>query len=605
MSLNELFVINSLGDAKDFLRKYTSESSRKVLATHVVANAFLCQNGINCQNVGSLAGNKALRKAYESFSDVNDFLLQMDNSLSAGIAEIFRIDKIDFFYTLYRYLLKYIVSRYIVFENVLSKFVKENGIEKIFLYEDSSFMLIAAIDPIKIFKERAQSVFGNKLEICALKSDFPDIEKISLLKKAFRLMNSPHRIPRYFKRKLYESLPFKIEDSKKTILFGFPLYDMEIIAHDPELRKKYNIIMWSEAESPKFFGIKSEITLEEERALAMLFEENLKEENPICDEMSFLSVFKRYLFENFKLNAKSLLLPLKWLNEYLNEYTLDLYLWGNSPSKGSKSLICEYIRSHKIKTLGAAHGGNFIIQDCFLDHYRSDFSRCDGFITYGSDEDDFNDLYPGEKLPCKIIPCGSLKELKLKSKKRKSNNKIDILFPIASAIPFFHGIRINAQMLYDWQVNILEALNSFSGMNIVVKPPPDFNISCFPSLMNMERFDNLKLVDIKLDDFFIKYDVSLVVTEFMSSPLYESLGRDVDIIAINEPVFPIKGKPLELLRKRAYFFDKIEDLINALVKYEKGHLPKLRNNEFYEKYIYRKDARERVLHAIESCLLDK
>ena len=60
-----------------------------------------------------------------------------------------------------------------------------------------------------------------------------------------------------------------------------------------------------------------------------------------------------------------------------------------------------------------------------------------------------------------------------------------------------------------------------------------------------------------------------------------------------------------MLQKRVHCFDTLKYLQEALSLYCKGALPKLRNDEFYLKYVYKENTSELILNTLENLLKTK
>ena len=89
--------------------------------------------------------------------------------------------------------------------------------------------------------------------------------------------------------------------------------------------------------------------------------------------------------------------------------------------------------------------------------------------------------------------------------------------------------------------------------------------------------------------------------EYPSSPLYECLSFDVDIFLLLDTDFPFTPEAENLLRKRAHVFETAEEMATVLRDYGKAPLPRLRNMEFYERYLYRANSRERLVNSLAEC----
>ena len=165
------------------------------------------------------------------------------------------------------------------------------------------------------------------------------------------------------------------------------------------------------------------------------------------------------------------------------------------------------------------------------------------------------------------------------------------------------GSRIKCDLLTFYQAELLEILDRFTELRVVVKP---FKNSSPRNCSVMEALKRLKHVEVvddaRLTELYDEYEIQAMVSEYPSSPLYEAIGRDTEIFQLADPNAPFSQAALKLLKKRVHYFEEISELKKALEEWKNGNRPSLRDDEFYHKYIYWENTEELVLNTIEECI---
>ena len=146
-----------------------------------------------------------------------------------------------------------------------------------------------------------------------------------------------------------------------------------------------------------------------------------------------------------------------------------------------------------------------------------------------------------------------------------------------------------------YQREIVKCLDSLANVTVCIKPVLNYSDN---KCSTIEIFKKLKNVQILQGLTFIqclnKFAIKAVVMEFPSTPLFEVIGKDVDIFLLADPILPFSSDALYLLKKRVYFFEDLHELKSSLMQYLVGDLPILRNNEFYNKYGTRSQAKNHL-----------
>ena len=119
----------------------------------------------------------------------------------------------------------------------------------------------------------------------------------------------------------------------------------------------------------------------------------------------------------------------------------------------------------------------------------------------------------------------------------------------------------------------------------------------------LKRLKNLTIVDfMPLKMFLRKYYPEIIIIEFPSTPLYETLHLDSEIFLLNNPVIPYDEKALEMLRKRVHYFTEVEDMIHQINLYLQGKVPKKRDDSFLNHYLKKPKSKENIIDFIENTI---
>jgi len=277
----------------------------------------------------------------------------------------------------------------------------------------------------------------------------------------------------------------------------------------------------------------------------------------------------------------------------VRSHDIRLGVWGTPPVSGSRdllhSLLFEYLLVSGIPVIGHQHGGPYIGDQKNYTVAFMDFSRCSHYVSYGFTKEDFKHAYPQAAEPCvELFRYGNAS---VKSGNRQppvTKEAVDILFPITNTISLFDGgmKRDKPDFIMAKQVALLTHLESKTGYNIVVKPFKRSNSNNLCMFSYLKGCKNIRIADdLAFSEAMRIYDVKCVVIEHISSPLYESLGEDVEILVWAGKVAPLEDGALELLKKRVYFLETERDMLDHIDLFLKNELPKKRDSSYFDHYV--------------------
>ena len=602
-NISNLCILNCVEDAKSFLSEFRyCLNEWTIVSTHGSVNDFLAIKGIDCLELSSLITDDFLIHAFQTTDiAVKTLLKHMDKLYSQNISNILEIRNINYFYPLYVYLGKYEYLNMLKLKKSLDILFEKNLYDRILIYRPIGASYFDNGDIFIDIVKKTSENYGFHVELREkqnhkFKTKINDVQR--MLDKGIK---NPQKTILWMKDRIIPYLPKNMKKQNDVILLLEPLYDLSFLK---DALNENNVLIWPYNSFPRIAG---KPYLEEQLCdINMVVSELSSVSSSELNQCAFLDsdVFIENILKHFLNNITKNILPLLHLNHIHRQNRIALALWGNSPIMGSKALIVEYLLMNKIPVVGMQHGGSYVVQKCMDVHFDTDFSRCSHYFSYGFDAYDMKKTYTDNNYECKIIPVGSYREYMKNNRERRIDNRdtIDILFPITNSLSIFQeGFRINASKLHKYQKELIEYLDSdrLQNMRTAIKPLIDYSdencstIEMFRKLKNSELLTNITLVEC-----LEKFRVKAVVMEYASTPLFEVLGENIDIFLLADPILPFTPEALTLLRKRVHYFENIDELKDSLTKYIEGEIPHLRNNDFYNKYVCRKNTKRLILETI-------
>lgn len=604
INYDQLCVLNSVDDAKYYLSSEEFSNRCLLCSTHASVNDFLNTKGIDCIQLSMfLEDDFCINKYKEADIMINEMLHFIDKAVAGEISNILGIVYIDYFHVLYRYFLKVDYVGYFNFKQALKNISARYSINKILFIGSPDFLILPGLNELV---EGDQDIDGINIRfIVNEQSKRHAIEKNCNILKYLMFRMPIKKVfgltPKLLFRAINKIFPSKISQNKKTIILFKNLYDLDFLTKELGLKKLYNVVEWPLKKTPKLLDNSTDPDDDKIAAIKSLIDK--------VDLQAFVSrlpddiiIIAGHVLEKFKMEVNSNLYPLIHIDMFFQRFGTDLCIWGTPPVHSSQSLVCEYFLKRGVPVIGAQHGGVYGVQHS-LPHFDTDFFRCSHYLSYGFDANDMLSAYPDRTLNCEVIPVGSYKEsdfIRLQKNSLKRKTVVDILFPITNCVSIFLGTRMNDSRLAMYQTRIIDLLEELSGLRIVVKPLPQYSAGSSAVYERLKHCKNVEINTLPLRDFLRGHAPKMVVMEYPSTPLFEVLGLDADVFLLSDPIKPFTQQAMELLKKRAYVFDNIDDLTEAILKYTKGQMPKLRNNEFYNKYIYRENTEKIIIETIHS-----
>jgi hypothetical protein len=590
-------ILHSVIQAEDCI-KQSLHTGNLLFSTHSSVDVYLRERySIACQSL-SKQWNSDEITAYKNAASqrVDQILRALDSQIAPLINEELMV-QMRYFVPLYSYLGKYCYCGYYFFLASIEKIIESYKLDQVIVYNMASNSFFANATDL----ETLLSVFFSDKKIKVI--DYAPVPR-SKLQKIQQLAEVIIKNPGFILDRVADLIDTEVRprlkglDSKKAnVLLIEKLYDLNFLKNtlpqynvfrflpqDETFRGKRNLLLggqWQNifsAAPPPRLAIPShlfDIPLTD--SLAQLFVTDIKAD--------FLTNIHHYLGD------------LRALKSLQKKWPISLAIWGNSPCTGLKALVVEYLRSAGVPILGGQHGGVF--GDAYEPwHFDSDFNRCDFYLSYGFTGDDLRNLYPGKDINTTIVPLGASME----NRGSQYKTPIDVLFPLTCSLSLFDGgmVRGLQDKLTEAQIALLEYLDSLEGLDIYIKPfmfSNDHNSAVIPILQRMKR---VKVIDyMPLKDVISKYYPKIILIEYYSTPLYESLHLDSEIFLMDNPVINFEKEALEKLQKRVHYCHDVAEMITKMDLFLKGRLEKKRDSSFYHHYVFKSGTQRNILSLID------
>lgn len=587
----QAIILHSIEDAEDCLKRKLFEKGL-LFSTHSSVDIYLQEKfGIHCQCLSkflSIAEIDTIKN--HSAKRVDVLLGALDDKIAPLIN--FQLDfNMNYFVPLYSYYGKYHYFNCAVFIKCMEVLINKYGIFSIYCYNTKlNGILNIEASVSSLFSLLNHSISTEIIELPPNhKTAGESIRRFCDLSKLVFL--NPLIAIKIIQAKLLNHKRWKLDAGKKNIFLQEPLYDLEFLKKHIY---KYNVILNRNNNKIDHVGK----VVRQDQVDININSSDFDIRSVIHDPVD--KVFLKHLEEDFLRHLHDYAYYLKGLESLTAEVPLSLCIWGLPPVAGLTALIFEFLRSKNIKVIGSQHGCTY--GESYAPwHFDSDFNRCDYFISYGFTETDLARLYPERQIHTRIVPAGSVVNMKNHAFKKP----IDILFPITNAISIFEGgmTRIPPDQLTARQVALLEYLNTLQHSTVYIKPFRFSNYKNCSVLPVLKRCKNLRVVShLKLEEFLTKYQPRAVLIEFPSTPLFEILHLDAEIFLMDNPLRPYERQALEELSKRVYYAEDSETMISWLDLFVNGKLPKKRDNTFFNHYVYKENQEETIIRLIDTLL---
>ena len=575
--MTTLFLLDSVEAARTLMRSHGLRGDYRVLSTNYAVVGYLRARGVACQDFSDFIDAAQGRGAIATASrQLQDCLGRLDAGVGRRLCGEAGLPDVPIFHSLFKYPWEYVLSGLILFRQVLAGVLEGGAISKVhYFYEAtlSDHPVFSCVDAARaLCKGRGVSFVATAYSRGARE----------LLKRARLLLvfagvalRQPSKLLRAVRERFARpnERGLRLGEGARLALvfepvrqFGAALQarGLQVFAV-PRLgvRKVADVPVRPAAEAA---------------AKACESARNWLRNGPreSGDETDVRVV--EFLADR----AVELLLPAIYISHVIRRHPIAVAAWS-SPLvlEMAPNLVLDVLLVAGVTVLGRQHGSCYIDQDMGDKHFDSDFNRCTHFLSFGATREEFASCYGERPTRCAIVPAG-----RPAPAAEASAQPIDIAFPILNCIPLSSFGRLEWDLVHRQRVT-LQAIHARPDLSSIVKPMLHFSEDDFSQMETLRELRHSRIVRATWTDFLKLYRPRLVVIEMISTPLYEVLHLDVDIFVMLCDIAPISRAALDALAKRVHIFATVEDMAAAIAAYDKAPLPRLRDDEFYRRYVNR------------------
>jgi len=597
-------IFHSIEQVQHFAKSYSFQDFN-VLTTSPSVVLYCLENlNFEAQILSKYENDTIIIEKTELISEIIDnILLQLDKTTSPEVAKLIGVD-IHYFSSLYSNVLKLQTNAYFHFLYQLTELIKQKSSDEIVIYDyifndfytsniRLSELLKFVLPEIKLlcinFENKTNGSKNKKKEILNI------LKSPSLYLKYFR------KLVKIVKAKFLKP---KMKKNRKTVLVFEDLYNLKFIHNQLD---NYNVVYYHKYDSTYPSGVKDGGVFDKTKELKECLGKGMAFLNYHTSDSLLQKVLKfveKNIFDDADLQFPNYAKSLKYLDSIHKEYNIQLGIWGNSPAFGFKALAFEYLLKSNVKIIGAQHGNCYGDQPV-VRQKDLDYTRCTHYFSFGFTQEDFYRFLPFKNINIQILPYG-----RVSTKLSSSPILIDILFPITISFSSLSHTSVvsSPDKIFNYQLKILEKLNTLIGLNIHVKTYPYPSLSIYPFEMIESKLNHLKFIkNIYLTDYLNQYVPKIAIIELPSTPFYDILHLELDteIFMLSDSINPFEEVALKELQKRVYYFENVEDLLQSLDLYLAGKRPKKRDNTFLNHYIAKPNTKEKIIAKIHELVEGK
>ncbi len=583
--MKTIAILNDVHDADYVVQHRAKFSEATLISTHAAVDDYLEAHGLACLPFSSfLTVNDSMSLHQEAAANADALLNQLDALFADELNRALQIaPPLQFFYALYRYRIKLeyvnISKCALAMQRLLNRLAPQRAI--LFMphgaqgapsfFQTAIHIMELVFNCTSLAVEKVASPISQKILAKSKNINWRQKRNnffAALLRNGF--------IKLYKKNKKIQDYPLivRLGKTQGMIVLINGSYSAELMPDSPLLSK-------------------SKLLREDLSAQKMLPPQNLQEAKQEAikeilskDEIDIPAILKAIILDDFCHNYSTYVLPVKQLHNLAAYEKIQGGIWIRPPvALNGLSLLVEYIMKSGAPVIGRQHGGNYGIEASLPRHFDSDFWWSTHYLSYGFTAEDLKETTPNLQPRCEIIPAGEKNTVDFRGSSDKP--KIDILFPISNAVSFYKdGPRPLPHELAQYQRELLKFLNQFSDLRVAVKPFPDYN---YTNSAFIELLRSLKRIEILEGYTFVdalqNYPARLILSEFPSSPLFECLRTDSEILSLTNPLLPFNPTAHYLLSKRVHFYDALPQIKQGIIDFFEGRLPIKRDDGFVNKYL--------------------
>ena len=500
--------------------------------------------------------------------DYTQKLRKLDKSLNKKQDLNLKVLTKNWIFNLYRYDPFFYLFALFNFKNSLTNFLSKKKIKKLHVILDfkSFHMLFSNKDITKIIK----SIKKNHITFSNIENQKEEYVNFSYI--IVELKKTIKSLILFFKNLSF--LLISSFNKKKNILIFEPLYELDINQYS-----NYNLFF---KDIPKIIKKKKEYTRKKNINLKKIFSiiDNQYIEQKI--------IFKK-IQNHFESHFYYFINKIIKFDNFIKKKEIKKCIWGLPPiHPNEKVLMIKHCQNNEIPVYGYQHGGcyNDMSQDTF--HFLSDYHYCDKFFCYKNNKLEIDKNIVKD---FKLAEHKSIGSLKIKQNYTNDNfikkTKQRVLFPITNwGDNFAHNMGTMTSEVLKRQEKILKLLKRLN-IEVIIKfiknTDTKYREISYPAY-NLARFIKSKKFIFEEKRNFQQsinyYKPELIILETVSTPLYESIINECNIICFNSKFNKLKKNVEKKLKKRVYLANSDQELFKFISNYKSKKLTKKKDKSF-------------------------
>lgn len=582
--MKTIAILNDVHDADYVVQHRAKFNEVTLISTHAAVDDYLEAHELSCIPISSYLKAEEVTRFYSEADCVNAILRDLDKEFGNELNELLGFkNPLRFFCALYRYRGRYEYTNLLKAKTAFERILSELKPHQVIFFQPRKPQ-----DSLSFFSTRIHilELMQVQRDIVTEKLIAPISKRISLIEKETSRENKLKRfvfgrvsnlftmIKKKLRGEISDTAPLVVKAESGWLVLINGARSAELLPDEFKRKLSGGVGLQNRVQEAKNLPPVKLIEARNEafKSLEIEMEINLR------------NVFKSIVLDDICNKFDEYTLPVKNLHTLALKERLVGGIWVRPPvATNGLIFLVEYLLQNNLIVLGRQHGGNYGIEVSQPKHFDSDFWWSTHYLSYGFTKEDLSETSPVLQARCEIIPVGE-KTTVLSSS--STSEKIDILFPVSNAASFYkEGVRPLLHDLAKYQRELLKFLNQLSGVRVVVKPFPGYNYATSAFMELLRTCKNVEVFDMPFTQTLEKYAIGAIVSEFPSSPLFECLKTDAEILSLANPLLPFNATADRLVQKRVYFYDSLPELKQGITDFLQSRLPQRRNSEFAQKYL--------------------
>ncbi len=315
-----------------------------------------------------------------------------------------------------------------------------------------------------------------------------------------------------------------------------------------------------------------------------------------------LTLLYETIKDNFCTNIVQYLQIIYDCKRKFEDIPLQCVYWEEPPSQGVSALLIEYFMTQQVcKIIGLQSQNTFFLGQVIYPYASVHvFDRCNYYLTQGTKQEEMAALYPQISNTVKIIPPAVLSGFEgAKSTNFSHKPLVDVAIYLDWTFSFSQTSLIPMEAeVQDALLTFLEAQQN-KKIHVVVRDKPSYGFCAM--LSKFKLLNNVILIkDASINDYVMKYAPKVIVMSSLIPDLGNIVFEDITIVIIKNKPYVFDDSILNVVNKRIFYVDQLEEAKILLQKSFNGTLDKIRDNTYGIKFCNQGSLEEQLADIIDN-----